>query len=56
MYNTSNINKIKGHNQIGGIVGEFYSASLLPNIEGGSNTGDVNFSSGDNDFKIFIYV
>lgn len=33
-------------NQIGG----FYSASLLPNMEGGQNTGDVIFSSNLNTF------
>lgn len=39
--------------QIGGIIGDYYSASLLPNIQGGTNTGDVNFSSSDNDFRIY---
>ena len=35
---------------IGSIIGSFYSASLMPNIEGGQNTGDVNFSAQDNTF------
>ena len=31
-------------------IGAFHSASLLPNIQGGQNTADVNFSSGINTF------
>lgn len=31
-------------------IGAFYSASLLPNIKGGQNTGDVNYSAGLNTF------
>lgn len=38
---------------IGGVIGEFYSASLLPQIQGGQSTGDVNFASSDNDFIIY---
>lgn len=32
------------------IIGSIYEAGLLPNIEGGQNTGDVNFASGKNSF------
>ena len=34
------------------LVGQFYSASLLPAIHGGNNTGDVNYSAGKNTFLI----
>ena len=37
------------------MIGQFYSASLLPSIEGGQNTADVNYSSSDNVFK-FIHM
>lgn len=37
---------------IAGTIGQFYSASLLPNIEGGGNTGDVNYSAKRNTFTI----
>lgn len=30
---------------IANLIGEFHKASLLPSVEGGSNTGDINFSS-----------
>lgn len=36
--------------EIAGLIGEFYSASLSPNIEGGGNVGDVLFSDGGNTF------
>ena len=36
--------------EIGNLIGSFYSASLLPPIEGGGNTGDVNFASKRNTF------
>ena len=35
-----------------GIIGDFYTASLMPNIEGGGNTADVNFASNKNTFTI----
>lgn len=34
------------------MLGQFYSASLLPSIHGGNNTGDVNYSAGKNTFII----
>lgn len=34
--------------QIAGMIGEFYKASLMPNIEGGGNTGDVSYSTTTN--------
>lgn len=38
---------------IAGTIGQFYSASLMPNIQGGnSNIGDVLYSSGRNTFTI----
>lgn len=37
-------------NGIGSLIGDFYSASLLPNIEGVQSTGDVNFASNRNTF------
>lgn len=36
--------------QTAGTIGEFREASLLPNIEGGQNTADVNFVAEDNTF------
>ena len=35
---------------IGDTIGQFYSAELLPNIEGGENTGDVTFALEKNTF------
>ena len=32
------------------VIGQFYSASLLPNVEQGSNTADVTFARGKNTF------
>lgn len=37
-------------NEIASIIGDFRSAKLAPNIEGGQNTGDINFSAGRNTF------
>ena len=31
--------------QVAGLIGEFYSAKMLPAITGGQNTGDVDFAS-----------
>ena len=41
--------------QTANLIGQFYQASLLPAIEGGQNTGDVNFGSSDNVFK-FLHM
>ena len=41
-------NIVSTANQIGSIIGDFYSAQLLPNIEGSGNTADVLYSSGRN--------
>lgn len=38
--------------EIGSIIGNFYAGALLPNIEGGSNTGDVIFGAEKNTFTI----
>lgn len=35
---------------IAGTMGQFYSASLMPNIEASQNTGDVNYSAKRNTF------
>lgn len=35
---------------IGRQIGNFYSGALMPNIQGGQNTGDVNFLIGKNTF------
>lgn len=35
---------------IGGLLGQFYSAKLLPNVTKGGNTGDVNFGANRNVF------
>lgn len=35
---------------IAGLIGDFYSAKMLPNITGGQNTGDVTFATGTNTF------
>lgn len=48
---TGNIGSVAGN--IAGLIGQFYQASLLPSIQGGQNTGDVNFSSGKNTFMIY---
>lgn len=37
--------------QVGGLIGQFYQASLLPEIQGGGNTGDVVFNSKRNTFS-----
>lgn len=53
--NTGNIIGTAGNivTNIAGTIGQFYSASLLPNIEGGnSNVGDVLFSANKNTFTI----
>ena len=35
------------------LIGDFYEASLLPRIEGGQSTGDINYAAGDNDFNVY---
>lgn len=37
---------------IAGFIGEFYSASLMPNVESGQNTGDINFANNRITFSI----
>ena len=49
----SNIINVAGN--IPNIIGQFYSASLLPSIQGGNNTGDVNFVSNANNVLIYEY-
>ena len=36
--------------QVAGLIGEFYSASLLPNVTHGQNTADINFLAERNTF------
>lgn len=47
----TNILNVAGN--IANIIGQFYSASLLPSITGGQNTADVNFVNGLNTFVIY---
>ena len=35
-------------NSIASMIGDFYKANLMPNIEGGGNTGDVSYSNANN--------
>lgn len=37
---------------VAGLIGQFRQATLLPSIQGGNNTGDVNFSARKNIFSI----
>lgn len=39
--------------QVAGLIGQFRQASLQPNIKGGNNTGDVNFSARRNTFCLY---
>lgn len=48
---TGNIGSVAGN--VAGLIGQFYQASLLPSIQGGNNSGDVNFSSGKNTFMFY---
>lgn len=43
---------LSGATKTAGLIGEFREAKLKPSIEGGSNSGDVNYSSGKNTFII----
>lgn len=45
---TGNVGSVAGN--IASLIGQFREASLLPNIEGGQNNGDVNFSTFNNTF------
>lgn len=40
---------------IANLIGEFHNANLLPSIEGGQNTGDVNYSAKNNTFNFYNY-
>lgn len=48
---TGNAGTVAGN--IASLIGQFYSANLQPNIEGGNNTGDVIFSSKKNTFSLY---
>ena len=39
--------------QVAGLIGQFREALLLPNITGGGNNGDVNFSARKNTFSLY---
>ena len=45
-------NVVGSLSSMAGMLGQFYSASLLPSIHGGNNVGDVNYSAGKNTFII----
>lgn len=47
---TGNVSSVAGN--IASLIGQFYQASLLPSIQGGQNTGDVNFSDRKNTFAL----
>ena len=47
---TGNVGTVASN--IAGLIGNFYSANLLPSIQGGQNTGDVNFSARKNTFFV----
>ena len=38
---------------IAGLIGDFKKASLLPNVEQGQNTGDVLYSTENNNFRFY---
>lgn len=50
---TGNIPTVSGN--IASLIGQFYQASLMPSIEGGQNTGDVNYSAKNNTFNFYNY-
>lgn len=50
---TGNIPTVAGN--ISSLIGQFYQASLMPSIEGGQNTGDVNYSAKNNTFNFYNY-
>lgn len=47
---TGNVASVAGN--VASLIGQFYQASLLPSIQGGQNTGDVNFSDRKNTFAL----
>lgn len=50
---TGNIPTVAGN--IASLIGQFYQANLMPSIEGGQNTGDVNYSAKNNTFNFYNY-
>lgn len=50
---TGNVPTVAGN--IASLIGQFYNASLLPSIEGGQNTGDVNYSAKNNTLNFYNY-
>lgn len=50
---TGNVPTVAGN--IASLIGQFHNASLLPSIEGGQNTGDVNYSAKNNTFNFYNY-
>lgn len=50
---TGNLPTVAGN--IASLIGQFHNASLLPSIEGGQNTGDVNYSAKNNTFNFYNY-
>ena len=50
---TGNLPTVAGN--IASLIGQFHKASLLPSIEGGQNTGDVNYSAKNNTFNFYNY-
>lgn len=48
---TGNVGTVAGN--VASLIGQFYSANLQPNIEGGNNTGDIIFSSKKNTFSLY---
>ena len=50
---TGNLPTVAGN--IASLIGQFHNANLLPSIEGGQNTGDVNYSAKNNTFNFYNY-
>lgn len=44
---------LNGATKTASLIGQFRDAKLKPSISGGNNTGDVNFSSDKNIFKLY---
>ena len=44
---------ISGATSVAGIIGQFRDATLLPSIQGGNNSADVNFSARKNSFSLY---
>lgn len=51
--NTGISSAINVASNVAGLIGQFYSASLLPNKMAGSNNGDVNYAAGS--LKFYFY-